>query len=270
MGFVPPIGLGPALEEMRENIRRPRKVPNPYDGTRIERPPSPRVLLRQHTVSVVVGVIVVAVATASAFVLTMPLQVTVSDGSTAGVIGADFVNHTSPLWWFFNATSYANRSGALASTLTLRLLVSAYWDPVHVYIRVDIHATVEATFASELRPSEVTIATNETGRLAWLVGWPEPSPSYYSGFIQPGPDNVSYQPQSSLGPIVGPGSARLSSSLANATGMGPYYEFVYPLTVVEEDPLGDNTLLGLRATVSGGFAPNVSVGILLRVADLSA
>lgn len=222
---------------------------------------------------VVVAVVAATVAVVYVFTRPPPIPLTVSDGSTTGVLEANFMDYTwtnTSLLWYFNATTYANQSGGAASTLTLRLFAGAFYDPSPGIVVVDIEAAVYGEFASNLHLSGLTLTGNQTGRLAWGVGHPEASPYSYAGYTQPGPVNVTYQPQAFLGQISGPGSASLTPPLVNETGKGPYYEFVYPIQFMEQDPLGDNTFFGFRATVTGDFAPDVSVGILLHIVNQPA
>ena len=231
--------------------------------------PPPR---RRLTLVLVVAAVVV-VAGVSLYVLTRPppipsIPLTVTDGSTTGVIEGSFASYTSTnasLVRTFNATTYANESDGQASSLALSLYSWTYFDGFHVITNVFV--TMRGGFASNLEPGELTLTYNQTGRFTQAYGHAWSSPTNLSfGVLNdsvPGPMNVSTNP-GHVAYVSGPGSAVLTASLVNRTDEARSYEFVFPAFFSPvQYPIGYNHLFGFRATATGRFTPAVSVGILL-------
>lgn len=217
--------------------------------------------MKRMLVLAIVALVVVAVAGSAilAYVAMRPqlVPLTVTDGSTVGVIEANFANYTytnASIIRFFNATTYANRSDGRTSTLTLRLHTSTYYASVLGLVIVEIDAIVQGEFASDLHLNGLNLTCNQTGHSGeYLWGYAAP-------LWEPGPINVSYDRAS--------GPPTFTPLLVNQTGKGPFYEFLFPVHVQDQNPLGYNQFVGLRTTVTGAFTPAVSVGILLQLIDI--
>ncbi len=207
----------------------------------------------------------VAAAATFAFVMDspQPTRLTVADGSAVGVIEGDFFNYqntSTPLIRYFNATTYANQSSGPASVLTLRLHTSTYYAAAEYLVLIDIFATVQGDFASDLQLSGLTLACNQTGQ-GGAAGFAEP--------VQlPSPINISYDPANRQTFNLAAGTDAFTPTLANQTGKGPFYEFFFPAYIEGLGFLGHNEFLGFRATVTGSFTPAVSIGILLKIIDM--
>ncbi len=200
----------------------------------------------------------------------------VTEGSITGVLEGNFANYTNtytvPLE-YFNATTYANQSGGLGSTLTLRLLTATNSQSLGIFTAVYVRA--EGEFASNLNLTGLTLVYNKSGTFWDVLASPlldggsimrYPSPN----ITWPGSTNVTYS-----GPMITSAfnttSGALTPTLANETGKGPFYEFAFSARIWAEcplDPSASNDFLGFRATVTGRFTPDVSVGILLQVLDV--
>jgi hypothetical protein len=153
---------------------------------------------------------------------------------------------------------FANQSAGTASALSIRLRAAAFFIPGYNLVETDIDATVMGEFASGLYLSGLTLTYNQTGQFGASRG----------GALS-GPTNLSYDP-AQIADVSGPGSAVLTPALLNQTGKAPFYEFVFPAFFMTWYPVGYNHFVGFRATVTGSFAPAVSVGILLDVIDVLA
>ncbi len=189
-----------------------------------------------------------------------PVELTVADGSTVGSIEGDFVRHGSndSIIRFFNATTYANESDGRASVLTLRLRTWTFFEAATGMVITDIEVKVEGEFRSNLHVGGLSLSYNQTG-----------CPSAFAwGYAEPNPVNISYDPASHQMIYVCNGTAAFTPTLENQTGQGAVYMFVFPALVEDKNPLGYNQSVAFRATVSGDFRPDVSVGILLRIIDV--
>lgn len=227
---------------------------------------------QQLLVLAVVGVLLGGGSATLVYEVTKPLALVVTDGSITGVLEGNFAKYVwtnATLLEYFNATTNANQSGGPTSTLTLRLLTSTYSYPQGVFTAV--FAMVQGEFASNLNLTGLTLACNETGNI-----WNVDAGPWLNSSIQamlgpwPGSTNVTYS-----GPMItgtnGTGSVALTPTLVNETGKGPFYEFAFSgwfTTTYPLDPSASNGFLGFRATVTGRFTPDVSVGFLLHVLDV--
>jgi len=219
--------------------------------------------------------VVLVVASVSVYVLTRPppIPLTVSDGSIGKILEATFADYSNtghPIFRIYTATTYANESGGATSTLTLRLFLGAFYDP-HQGAMLDLFPVVSGKFAPDLSPTGLTLTFNQTGRQAFAFGYPYATAfnnSLAGALIAfPGPTNVT-STSKFLSQVVGNGSASMSATFQNTSKTGPYFEFLYPSYIDEQDPLGDNAFLGIRATVTGPFTPAVSVGILVHLVNI--
>lgn len=209
--------------------------------------------------------VVVVVAAVSVYVLTQPppIPLTVSEGSTTGVIEGNFANYSSlaPMQQSFGATTYANHSGGPMSSLSLRLFTYTY--SADYWAVVGISLMVKGEFASDLHLSGITLAYNETGTCIGASAAAFPN-QYY-------PVNVSFNPANAPRfNMSGPGNESLTTTPMYQTGNGPFYEFVFPSSFQVTPCFGTDHFLGFRATVTGSFTPSVSVSVLLHVIDVPA
>lgn len=182
----------------------------------------------------------------------------VTDGSIIGTIEGNFTNYTDtnkPLVRDFNATTYANQTGGPPSVLALRLHTDTNYNGAQGWTDVYVTVTVLGTFASDLHLSELSLVCNQTGE--WAEAWPKP-----------GAVNITNGASLSQPVQFTTGTGTLTSTLVNQTGIGPLYEFVFPLTIHEVAALAFKAVLGIRATVTGRFAPAVGVAILLQIIDV--
>lgn len=217
------------------------------------------------------------VASISVYVFTRPppISLTVSDGSTTGVIEANFANYSSiaPFVRYFNTTTYAIQTGGPTSVLTLRLFT--YTFPVGNYsaggfLDVNIVATVRGRIASNLHLDGLALTYNETGQFLNATGAPGGSAVSY---IVPEPINVTFCESCSASQVIGltnDGAGTLTPDLVNQTGVGPVYAFVFPMMFEITERPGYGFFAGFRATVTGQFTPAVSVGIFFKVIDVPA
>ena len=170
----------------------------------------------------IVGVLVGGGSATFVYELTKPPTLIVTDGSTTGVIEADFANVSSLSQYirYFDATTYANGSQGLTSTLTLRLFTYTLVDVGGIVI-TNVFPIVEGRLASDLVLSGLTFTYNQTGQFTFANGWAQPRPAnvtFSTGNVSlPGPTNVSYSPYP-MATVSGPGSAVLSPTFLSRTG----------------------------------------------------
>ena len=194
-----------------------------------------------------------------------PVPLAISDGSTAALSRATFSDYSDTAYGVareYTATTTANQSGGPTSILTLDLQTNSAWVPISaVLAEVDtaVFVTVRGAFASNLRPTGLTLACNSTGG-----GTP-------GGWAEPGGTNVSYDPTHPQTVPDCNGAVGFTPTLENVSDEGPVYAFVFVASVGSLWGLdGGDQFLGFRATVTGPFAPAVSVGILLHLVDIPA
>ncbi len=218
--------------------------------------------MKRRTLVLVLAVAaVVVVAGVSVYVLTRPppIPLTVTDGSTTGVVFGDFEHDTDsakPLFFYFNATSVAHTSGGRFATLAVQVSVSAFYSDVEGVV-LSLSTRVHGRFASDLSVLGRTLACNVTGEYAGAYGDP---------YTNPNSVNVSSNPL--LPRVGGNGSAHVSPTLVNRTGGNPDYVFAWTSGIEAGEGLTQDAFFGLRASVTGNFAPSVSVGIVLHVLDV--
>ena len=214
-------------------------------------PPSLRARMARKTwmlLALAVAVVVVA-AVLSVYLLTPPppILLSVSDGSTTGVVAWNETtgSNQTDLVLNFAATSYANETDGAVSTLTLRLRTWTFYASAGATLSLNINATVSGAFAPNLHPADLELEANLTGANSSLQSW---------GSSQFG-TNVSF-PTQSFG--FASGSGVLSATISSGHfGYSDYFE-------VNGRP-GHDRFVGFRATVEGPFTPPVSVMILLSV-----
>ncbi len=192
----------------------------------------------------------------------------VTDGSIVGVIEGDFANLTStlnPLVLNFTATTYANQSGHLSSTLVMRVQVmAATWGSPGAngtYLDVILVVSVVGRFAPNLHPMALALTANQTAATA--TGWD----AHFDSLGGQEGTNVSFNPEQYVA-IAGTGSGTLGANPVNEAGNRPYV-FAYSNRFEgEEQWYWYNHFIGFRATVTGPFTPAVAVGILLPIIDV--
>ena len=214
---------------------------------------------RKHILLALAVALAVVVAGVSLYVLTRPppIPLTVTDGSTSGVVFGDFEHYSDtskPLWFYFDATSVARTSGGRSSTLELRVSAGAFYDG-DVFLFPD--SRVHGRFASGVSVTGLTLAFNETGYLTGAKGNP---------YGIPNPVNVSSNPL--MPGVRGMGSSSVSPTLSNRTGGNPDYVLAWTASIEAGENLTQNAFFGVRATVTWDFAPSVSVGIVLHLVDV--
>ncbi len=197
-----------------------------------------------------------------------PTPLRISDGSAARLFAATFDVYTDTAHAIersYSATTHANQSDGAVSVLTLRLDTWAFFVPgpnSGGFVQVDILPVVIGVFTSDLHLDALTVVCNQTGPSA-LSTWP--------AYGVPAGDNTSFD--AGRGGMVssGPNTQTLTPVLDNQSGEGPFYAFTFPAGAYFEDTgdMGLNAFVGVRATVTGSFAPAVSVGILLHIVDIS-
>jgi hypothetical protein len=213
----------------------------------------------------VVGVVLGGGSVALVYGLTRTsaVNVTVTDGSIVGVIKGNLtaISAVNPLISYFNATTYANRSGYPSSILAMQAQTTTYYHgPAPGYAWTELTITVVGRFTSDLRPSSIAFAGNQTGTAMDLL-------QFQSG-KQAG-TNVSFDPGQTFG-IWGNGSWSAKATFVNETGAGTFYDFVYSVGYVSyvylgSDYFGSDHFAGFRVTVEGPFTPPVGVGILVAI-----
>ncbi len=223
--------------------------------------------MRRRTLVLAVAAVVV-VAGVSVYVLTRPLPIplTVTDGSTTAAIEGNLTGtgSTSPSGMhYFNATTYASQSQGPDSTLSLRLVVDAGFlaspsDPSSGEWLMTVTMTGVGRFAANLHPSQLILTVNETSANVNV----DVENSYRTGA------NVTFNPVTNGG-FANNGSAWVA---ATPTGPNPTGTYVFSFSDIWfiDERLSFNGTYDFRATVTGGFTPSVSVGILLRIIDLPA
>ncbi len=200
--------------------------------------------------------IVLAVAGVVTYIVTRPPVLTplaVKDGSTVGAIlwNETTGSNQTDLILDFAAMTYGNETDGTASTLGLRLHTETIFDSGCACVQINIYATAVGSFASGLRPANVQLWANQTGPNGSLDSWP--SEQYGT--------NVSFDPGQYLGFYNGSGVLLA----AITSGSGPAYRFSYSDRFEFNGRPEYNRFVGIRATVTGPFAPIVNVGILLKV-----
>ncbi len=111
---------------------------------------------------------VVVVAGVSVYVLTLPppIPLTVKDGSATGTIEGNLTtigSNQTDLVLDFLATTYANQTNGLGSTLTLRLHTYSLYDGGCGCLETNVIASVAGSFAANLRPSTLQFVVNQSG-----------------------------------------------------------------------------------------------------------
>jgi len=193
-----------AVDQSRPDGRTPR-------GPTL-RIPSFRVLLSILLAALVVG--------ATLFVFSLPPSLSITEGSTFGVVRANFPtihSTTYPAVGNFTATTYANQSSGLSSSLTIRVNSHGYavgYNYAISYVEFSYDIAVIGKFASNIHPGNLQFIANVTGSRITL--------DFYNNWDQ-GP-NVSSSRQQTFG-FWNNGTGILTASLTNAGGPGPYYEF---------------------------------------------
>ncbi len=195
----------------------------------------------------------VVVAGVVVYVVTRPptvINLKVADGSTVGTIQGNLTSYgsLSPLVLNFASTTYGNETNGVASTLTLRLYTVTDFSDLCGCVEVGINATATGVFASDLDPAALQLEANQTGPNGSLDSWAD----------QQFGANVTFDPGQFFGFFNGTG-------VLYATVVGGAHRFSYSDFFYFHGRPWYNRFVGFRATVTGPFAPAVSVGILLEI-----
>ncbi len=208
---------------------------------------------RVFVLAVLLVAVVLAVAGVVTYIVTRPptlIDLNVVDGSTVETIQGNLTSYgsLSPLVLNFASTTYANETNGAASTLSLRLHTVTDFSDLCGCVEVGINATATGVFASDLHPAALQLEANQTGPNGSLDSWAD---------RQFG-TNVTFDPGQSFGFFNGTG-------VLYATVVGGAYRFSYSDFFYFHGRPWYNRVVGFRATVTGPFAPAVSVGILLKI-----
>lgn len=215
--------------------------------------------------------VVVAVAGATAFVLSLPPPVSIHEGLTEVAFLANFPttqSSSNPAEANFTATTFANETPGPSSSLTL--IVHAYgaaagfnWVIQGVQMFYDVE--VVGRFAANLHVDGVRFDFNQTAPGAPVEFWNGPNvASSYIGAQGP-QTNVSEDLQQAFG-ATEDGSGSLTGTLTNGGGPGPVYVFRYWANGESYMEYQTPKFLQFGATVTGWMLPpiRVSVGMEIR------
>lgn len=215
-----------------------------------------------------VASVILVTSTFGVYVATWsPGPLVVTDGFTTGVIAGNFTNMTSTtnaLIQYFNATTYANQTGQVSSTITLDVYTFTYCVYCGVvnsdggYLLIDTTVTAIGHFASDLHPTNVTLAENETAATS------SGGDIFVQSWVQNG-TNVSYSPEQGFG-FWGTGSGTVTATLTNQTGKGSTYTFRYQDEFVVKERYWYRHFVGFEATV-GGLGTPVGVKVVLEIVE---
>lgn len=192
------------------------------------------------------------------------VELTITDGSVSGTVQGDFLEtiEDDPIWSFFNATTYADRTDQPVSTLTLQIVSHTYWDETWNSVVTAIFLKATGNIDSELDVRNLAIECNQT--------------AYYTTMesleISRKGVNVSLDLKS--GPdILDTGSATLQVELINRTVGDAIYEFSFSSNMLVraygEDNLADRFMC-FRAIVNGDIEPEFSVSVSISFVNTSA
>jgi hypothetical protein len=200
---------------------------------------------------------------ASLFVVSLPPSLGITEGSTLGVVSANFPTTDSKdhlVFGNFTATTYANQTSGPSSHL--RMSVHAYgfavgYNYVLNYVMFFYDVSVRGTFARNIHPWALEFRSNLTGSAITL--------EFRNGWDQ-GP-NVSSNRQQAIG-FWNNGTGTMTATLTNGGGPGSLYQFEYAAN--GQSDLWNykaRQFIGFRATVTGWMLPPISVGILMKITN---
>lgn len=228
--------------------------------------PHPVLLQRRLLVLVVIGAVVGAGSGVLVYGLARsrpPVKLSVTTGSSTGVIQGNFTNYSSrnALALNFSATTFANQTSAGESVLAMLVSTETYYDPFAgaVYLYADVN--VSGSFASNLGPSSLRFTINETGPLIGLHSYSPPATT-----------NLSFDSQPYLS-LYENQTGNLSATLVNVNRTEPNYAFgLHPapnsggmFEIVWRPAY--NHFVGFRASVLGSFNERIQVSVLLEIVD---
>jgi len=215
-----------------------------------------RVLFALLAAALVVG--------ATLFVLSLPPSLSIKEGSTFGVVRANFPTTTStehPVVGNFTATTYANQSSGPSSSLTIQVSSHGFavgYNYALSYVEFFYDIAVIGKFASNLRPGDLQFITNVSGSRIAL--------DFFNNWDQ-GP-NVSSDRQQTFG-FWNNGTGILSASLKDAGRPGAFYEFKYGAHGQSELWNYKATqFIGFRAIVTGWMMPPINVAIVMEITNV--
>ncbi len=209
-----------------------------------------------------VGVVLGGGSAALAYVVTRPsqsfLKLAVVDGASTGLIEGNFTNITdtqNALVRYSNATTYANQTGGSASTFSMHLWTETYYDSIAGAVYLYANVTVVGQGASNLKPGSFQLAVNETGPLIGLN-----SESVPTGL------NLSLNPEQSIA-LYQDGVGSLSGVFTNTGGSESTFNFGFQEWFHIVWRPWYNHFVGFRGSMTGGFTPDIEVGILLELVN---
>ncbi len=208
-------------------------------------------------------VLLVALVSATVFVVTLPPSLSIHEGNTVGAVRANFPTASStnnPTFGNFTATTYANQTNGPSSVLTIA--VHSYGFAVgfnglidHVQFTYDV--AVSGHFAPNVRPSGLQLACTVSGSNISI--------DFYNNWDQ-GP-NVSVNRQQTFG-FFNNGTGVLTATLLNPGGSGPFYDFQYGANGNSRFRYKHVESVSFRATVTGWMLPPISVGVAMTIQNV--
>jgi hypothetical protein len=212
------------------------------------------------------AVAIIAVLVLATIALTLPGPKTVlivTDGSMTGMIEGDFfeTNYSTSLFSYFNATSVAQQPDHPNSILTLQIVAITRWASDYNAVETALLFNVTGDFDSNLSVKSLRIDCNQT---AYHTGMESFSTQLDGG-------NVAYDQQLEFH-FWDNDSGSMSVKLVNRVESSSSYRFSLSDLVMVHAYTKENIddrFISLRATVTGWFEPEFSVGITLKLVNTS-
>jgi hypothetical protein len=195
------------------------------------------------------------------------VELMITDGSVTGTIQGDFleISQDDAIWSDFNATTYAERTGRPASTLTLQISAMTYFGLALLSgndaVITILYLTVVGAIDSELGARNLEIVYNQTANNTTALSvkrtlWGT---------------NATYDHQTYF--IVRENeSGMLEVDLVNRTETNAIYEFSFGgniLVEANEDTNLADRFICIRAIVNGKLEPEFSVSVSILMVNTS-